>query len=65
MIRDGLAPEPVHNNCSGKHAGMLAACVITGADAESLASTHHPIVRNHHGWAVGEMRPVFRLEKVS
>ena len=39
--------------------------VITGADAESLASTHHPVVRNHHGWAVGEMRPVFRLEKVS
>ena len=39
--------------------------VLMGADAESLASTHHPVVRNHHGRAVGELRPVFRLEKVS
>jgi L-asparaginase II len=39
--------------------------VITASEAEELAQIHHPVIRNHHGWAVGEMRPVFRLEKVS
>jgi L-asparaginase II len=34
-------------------------------EAEALAFLHHPVVRNHHGWDVGEMRPAFRLEKVS
>ena len=26
LIRAGRRPTPIHNNCSGKHAGMLAAC---------------------------------------
>jgi L-asparaginase II len=39
--------------------------VITGSESESLASLRRPIVHNHHGRGVGEMRPVFRLEKVS
>ena len=39
--------------------------VISRDEAETLASLHHPTVRNHHGWDVGEMRPAFRLEKVS
>jgi L-asparaginase II len=39
--------------------------VITGSELESLAPIHHPILHNHHGRAVGEIRPVFRLEKVS
>ena len=24
--QEGRPPEPIHNNCSGKHAGMLALC---------------------------------------
>jgi L-asparaginase II len=39
--------------------------VISPPEAEKLASFHHPAVRNHHGWDVGDMRPAFRLEKVS
>jgi L-asparaginase II len=27
MVAAGEAPGPIHNNCSGKHAGMLAHCV--------------------------------------
>ena len=27
----GLAPTPLHHNCSGKHAGMLAAALALGA----------------------------------
>jgi L-asparaginase II len=39
--------------------------VIGRDEAEELAFLHHPTVRNHHGWDVGEMRAAFRLEKVS
>ena len=27
MVASGAAPDRIHNNCSGKHAGMLAHCV--------------------------------------
>ena len=26
LVRAGRRPQAIHNNCSGKHAGMLAAC---------------------------------------
>ncbi|MFT7582592.1 MAG: L-asparaginase II [Myxococcota bacterium] len=47
--RDALtrtaAPTQLHNNCSGKHAGMLATALALGANpADYLASTH-PIQR--------------------
>jgi len=29
-IRAGLPPRRIDNNCSGKHAAMLAACVVAG-----------------------------------
>ncbi|PBB43988.1 asparaginase [Mesorhizobium sp. WSM3866] len=30
MARTGSAPNPLHNNCSGKHAGFLCTCVHSG-----------------------------------
>ncbi len=39
----GLAPTPMHNNCSGKHAGMLAASVAMGAPVESYLAPDHPV----------------------
>lgn len=38
----GLAPTSVHNNCSGKHAGMLALARLLGAPLESYLAVHHP-----------------------
>lgn len=32
LERAGIAPSAVHNNCSGKHAGILALCKIVGSD---------------------------------
>lgn len=32
LQRDGVAPTPIYNNCSGKHAGILALCLTIGAD---------------------------------
>ncbi|WP_206832632.1 asparaginase [Alicyclobacillus fructus] len=43
MMRRGEALSPIHNNCSGKHAGMLAYCRATGTDPSSYAEAHHPL----------------------
>lgn len=34
-----------HNNCSGKHAGFLAACVHQGFDLEGYIAPSHPLQR--------------------
>lgn len=43
MMAAGDAPSAIHNNCSGKHAGMLAACVYHGWPAESYLDPRHPL----------------------
>lgn len=45
LVRAGQRPRPVHGNCSGKHAGMLALCVYRGWDTESYRSRDHPAQR--------------------
>ena len=42
-VRAGLAPDPVTMNCSGKHAAMLAACVVNGWDVGSYLDPAHPL----------------------
>ena len=45
-LRDaGQAPTAVHNNCSGKHAGMLAWCVHRGVDTADYERFDHPVQR--------------------
>jgi len=39
----GEAPSAMHNNCSGKHAGMLAHAKLIGADPESYLDPDHPV----------------------
>jgi L-asparaginase II len=34
---------PLHHNCSGKHAGMLALCKLFGTSIESYLDQHHPV----------------------
>lgn len=41
--RDGGEPSPVCNNCSGAHAGMLAACQANGWSTEGYGSPDHPL----------------------
>lgn len=38
----GLAPSALHNNCSGKHAGILALCKLTGADPSTYLEAANP-----------------------
>jgi L-asparaginase II len=43
LIEARRQPQAIHNNCSGKHAGMLAACVQLGLDARGYERPEHPI----------------------
>ncbi|KAM3438375.1 hypothetical protein NHJ13734_004196 [Beauveria thailandica] len=42
-IRAGFEPTPVWSNCSGKHAGMLAAARAMGAEQENYHVISHPL----------------------
>jgi L-asparaginase II len=45
LIREGGSPADVHNNCSGKHAGMLALARHLGADPSGYSAPDHPVQR--------------------
>ena len=46
LIKKNLEPAQVHNNCSGKHAGMLAVCVANGWDVQNYLDFDHPLQKN-------------------
>lgn len=46
LVRAGERKRPLFMNCSGKHAGMLAACVHSGWPTQSYRSPDHPLQRH-------------------
>lgn len=42
LERAGITPGAVHNNCSGKHAGILALCNLIGADPATYLDVENP-----------------------
>jgi L-asparaginase II len=43
LIKNGIKPHHIHNNCSGKHAGMLALCKLLNHSNENYLKPKHPI----------------------
>lgn len=43
LAATGQSPTALHNNCSGKHAGMLATCLIKGWPLHDYNRLHHPL----------------------
>lgn len=43
LLRAGRRPRAIHNNCSGKHAGMLAAAMHLGFDPHGYETPEHPL----------------------
>lgn len=43
LARTQTQPSELHNNCSGKHAGMLIACLQQGFALDSYESLTHPL----------------------
>ncbi|NNM34539.1 MAG: asparaginase [Gemmatimonadetes bacterium] len=49
LVENGEAPKPIHNNCSGKHAGMLALAVTMGWNPDDYHLHEHPVQRRMLG----------------
>jgi L-asparaginase II len=45
LVREGHDCQQVHNNCSGKHAGMLALSRQLGVDPKDYVKREHPVQR--------------------
>ena len=45
LVRSGAKPAQIHNNCSGKHAGMLALAKQLGANSKNYVKLGHPVQR--------------------
>lgn len=43
LAERGEAPTRLHNNCSGKHTGMLAVCLARGWPVADYNRLHHPL----------------------
>ncbi len=43
LLRSGREIAAVHNNCSGKHSGMLALAKHLGADLDTYLNLEHPV----------------------
>ena len=43
LIREGGVRSPLAMNCSGKHAAMLATCVVNGWDTATYRDADHPL----------------------
>jgi L-asparaginase II len=48
LRRAGREPTRLHNNCSGKHAGMLLACRMLGYPIEGYLDPDHPLQQRIH-----------------
>ncbi len=42
LLASGGTPQPIHNNCSGKHAAMLATCAVMGWPLDGYKDSAHP-----------------------
>ena len=46
LAASGGQPGPLHNNCSGKHAGFICTAVATGRDPGGYVRPDHPAMRD-------------------
>lgn len=43
LLKENLSPDVRHNNCSGKHLGMLHACNLNGWTIKNYTHPNHPL----------------------
>lgn len=43
LVRSGIEPSPIHDNCSGKHAGFLTAARHLGFETRGYIRYDHPV----------------------
>jgi L-asparaginase II len=45
LARSGRSPGPLHNNCSGKHAGFVCVACASGIEPSGYVAANHPVQR--------------------
>jgi L-asparaginase II len=45
LARSGRSPGPLHNNCSGKHAGFVCVACASGIEPRGYVASDHPVQR--------------------
>jgi L-asparaginase II len=50
LAANGTAPSPLHNNCSGKHAGKLLACRLLDLPTDGYLERDHPLQESIRDW---------------
>jgi L-asparaginase II len=45
LVKAGISPTALHNNCSGKHAGFICVACATGDDPAGYVKPDHPVMR--------------------
>ena len=48
LLAGGGVPRPIHNNCSGKHAAMLATCAVMGWPLDGYMDRDSALQRHVH-----------------
>jgi len=43
LIKKNISPSEIHNNCSGKHAAMLAVCIAKNWNIQNYTDFEHPL----------------------
>jgi L-asparaginase II len=43
LVREGKTPTQLHNNCSGKHSGLLTLCRARGWETQGYSFYDHPV----------------------
>ena len=57
LLRDQIEPNRIHNNCSGKHTGMLATAQYLGEQTRGYIERDHPVQQRWFD-ALGDMADV-------
>lgn len=50
LLLSGIKPNPLHNNCAGKHLAMITSCIVNKMDTNKYLEMNHPhqkIIRNY------------------
>jgi L-asparaginase II len=42
LLLSGNKPHQLHNNCAGKHLGMISGCIMYGMDIKKYVNLNHP-----------------------
>ena len=57
LVRDQIEPGRIHNNCSGKHTGMLATAQFLGEQTRGYIERDHPVQQRWFD-ALGDMADI-------